>query len=89
MNQELFERLLDFYVNNLSSPLGWKVAVVVETRGNVFCARARFDFPTGGMVVSKVTCDRSMPEQFVRSKAADLVRSALDMMLVSDESLTL
>lgn len=87
MDQQLFERMLEFYVNDLASPLGWKTAVTVKKRGNLFCARARFDFPNGGMVVSKVKCDTAMPEQFVRSKAADLVRAALDMMLVEDESL--
>jgi len=89
VNQELFERMLNFYVSDLASPLGWTTLVIVETRGNLFCARARFEFPNGGMVVSKVKCDRALPEQFIRSKAADLVRSALDMMLVADESLTL
>ncbi len=91
MNQQLFERMLDFYVSDLAGPLGWKTAVVVRTRGTFFYARARFDFPNGGMVVSKVKCDTSLPEQFIRSKAADLVRDALDMMLVldADESLGL
>jgi hypothetical protein len=89
VNQQLFERMLESYVNELASPLGWKTAVTVKTRGNLFCARARFDFPMGRMVVSKVKCDTSMPEQFIRSKAADLVRSALDIMLISDESLAM
>ncbi len=87
MDQELFERMLGGYVANLSSPLGWQTRVAVTTRGNTFYAKARFDFPTGGSVISKVRCDTSMPEQFIRSKAADLVRFALDMMLVADESL--